>query len=116
MTLSKLQSLVGKLRELCRAVKGKNVNSLDELVECIDEVVCEVLDPLSVVLDPVVCGGELVVKGTSVPLRLVVELLRKGMSPEGVQRYFPSVPLDVIRKIKEKLDRKEPIIALVKLG
>ncbi len=68
-----------------------------------------------VVSDPNVCGGKPVIKGTRVPVHYIVELLKDGMSPEEIHEEYPSVPLEVIRKLKEKLDRNEPIYVLVKV-
>ena len=72
-------------------------------------------DVVFVVSDPGVCGGKPVIKGTRVPVHAIIDLLKAGMSPEEVHEQYPSVPLEIIRKIKEKLDKGEPIYALVRV-
>lgn len=50
-----------------------------------------------VVRDPQVSGGELVFKGTRVPLRTVLASLAEGDSFESLRKSFPSLTEDHLR-------------------
>ena len=40
-----------------------------------------------------VCGGQPVVKGTRVPIRIITECWRSGMSPEEIRDAYPHLAL-----------------------
>jgi uncharacterized protein (DUF433 family) len=40
-----------------------------------------------------VCGGQPVVKGTRVPVRIIAECWRSGMSPEEIRESYPDLGL-----------------------
>lgn len=63
-----------------------------------------------VVSDPDVCGGKPVIKGTRVPVRFIVELLKAGLRPEQVHEQYPHVPLEIIRKIAEELKKGKIVL------
>lgn len=50
-----------------------------------------------VVMDPQISGGELVLKGTRVPLRTVLASLAEGDSFEQVRNAFPSLTEEHLR-------------------
>ena len=45
------------------------------------------------------CGGELVVKGTRVPLRTVLASLAEGASAEEIRADFPTVTPEALRAV-----------------
>lgn len=49
--------------------------------------------------DPGVCGGQLVIAGTRVPVRSVLASLAEGHGPETICAGFPSVSLDAVRAV-----------------
>lgn len=40
-----------------------------------------------------VCGGESVIKGTRIPVRIIAECWRSGMSPEEIRDAYPHLGL-----------------------
>jgi uncharacterized protein (DUF433 family) len=51
-------------------------------------------EPLSQVVverDPAICSGQLVFSGTRIPVAVVVEQLRAGVSPTELQEDFPQL-------------------------
>jgi uncharacterized protein (DUF433 family) len=50
-----------------------------------------------IIRDARVCGGEPVIAGTRVPLRIVLESLADGDTPEEIVRSYPSVKLEDVR-------------------
>ena len=49
-----------------------------------------------VVADPAVCGGQPCIRGTRIPVSVVLDSLAEGLSPEGVLDHFPSLrPQDI---------------------
>ena len=40
-----------------------------------------------------VCGGEPVIKGTRIPVRIIAECWRSGMSPEEIRDAYPHLEL-----------------------
>jgi uncharacterized protein (DUF433 family) len=49
--------------------------------------------------DPVVCGGEPVVKGTRVTIRTVLASLGEGLSVEEIVKEFPTLDEEAVRAI-----------------
>ena len=52
-----------------------------------------------VVSDPQLSGGQLVFRGTRVPLRTVLASLAEGASPEEVRADFPTIPPEAMRAV-----------------
>jgi uncharacterized protein (DUF433 family) len=48
---------------------------------------------------PRVCGGQLVIAETRVPVRSVLASLAEGHGPETIRAAFPSVSLDAVRAL-----------------
>jgi uncharacterized protein (DUF433 family) len=44
-----------------------------------------------IVRDPAICGGEPIVRGTRVTLRVIIASLAEGSSPEEIVAAFPSL-------------------------
>jgi uncharacterized protein (DUF433 family) len=49
--------------------------------------------------DPEICDGELVMRGTRVPLRTVLASLAEGASVEEIVADFPSVSAEQVRAV-----------------
>jgi len=49
--------------------------------------------------DPAICGGQLVIAGTRVPVRSVLASLAEGHGPEMIRTAFPSVSLEAVRAV-----------------
>jgi uncharacterized protein (DUF433 family) len=49
--------------------------------------------------DPVVCGGDLVVTGTRIPVRTVLASLAEGMAVEDLLQDFPTLTPEAVRAI-----------------
>jgi uncharacterized protein (DUF433 family) len=47
--------------------------------------------------DPKLCGGEPVFVGTRVPLRIVLNSLAEGSTPEEIKASFPTITSDHVR-------------------
>jgi uncharacterized protein (DUF433 family) len=52
-----------------------------------------------IVQDPAVCGGQPIVRGTRVPIRVVLGYLAHGESVETILREFPSLVDDDVRAV-----------------
>ena len=66
-------------------------------------------------VDPKILGGKPVVKGTRVPVYLVVELLASGMSEGEILKEYPSLRRDDIRAALEyasKILRDQEVIPI----
>lgn len=48
---------------------------------------------------PTVCGGQPVIKGTRIPLRVVLACLAAGDTPEQIMAEFPLLTADAIRAV-----------------
>jgi len=68
--------------------------------------------------DPAICGGDPVIVGTRIPIRLVYVRLRAGDSVESIQQTFPRLTLaqiydalsyayDHLREIEEEIRCEE---------
>jgi uncharacterized protein (DUF433 family) len=49
--------------------------------------------------DPLVCGGQPVIRGTRVPLRVLLAYLADGASVETIVSEFPTVSADDVRAV-----------------
>jgi uncharacterized protein (DUF433 family) len=49
--------------------------------------------------DPHVCGGQPVVRGTRVPLRVILAHLARGATAEDIVQEFPTVTADDVRAV-----------------
>jgi uncharacterized protein (DUF433 family) len=59
-----------------------------------------VIDPRlqnRIVRDPAICGGEPIVRGTRVTLRVIIASLAEGDSPEEIVAAFPSLCAEDVR-------------------
>jgi uncharacterized protein (DUF433 family) len=59
-----------------------------------------VIDPRlqnRIVRDPAICGGEPIVRGTRVTLRVIIASLAEGDSPEEIVAAFPSLCVEDVR-------------------
>jgi uncharacterized protein (DUF433 family) len=68
-----------------------------------------------IALDPKILGGRPVVKGTRVPVYLVVELLASGMTEANVLKEYPGLHRDDVRASLEyasKVLREEEVIPI----
>jgi uncharacterized protein (DUF433 family) len=52
-----------------------------------------------IVRDPHVCGGQPVVRGTRVPLRVILAHLARGETAEEIVQEFPTVTADDVRAV-----------------
>lgn len=52
-----------------------------------------------VVVDPGVCGGQPCVRGTRIPIGVILDSLAEGLTPEQVCDAFPPVTLEDIRGV-----------------
>ncbi len=50
-----------------------------------------------VVADPNVCHGEACIKGTRVPVSVILDCLAAGMSTGEILREYPSLPAEAVR-------------------
>lgn len=50
-----------------------------------------------IVRDPAICGGEPIVRGTRVTLRVIIASLAEGDSPEEIVAAFPSLCAEDVR-------------------
>lgn len=48
-----------------------------------------------IVIDPLICHGKPVIRGTRVPVTIVVGSVASGMSPEEIERSYGVAPDDV---------------------
>ena len=67
-----------------------------------------------IVSDPEICGGKPVIRGTRVPVEIIVALLKRGYKPEEIHEEYPSVPLEAIMEIAEKVLKRRPVLVYVK--
>lgn len=66
-------------------------------------------------LDPKILSGKPVIKGTRIPVYLVVELMASGMSEAEVLKEYPSLSREDVRaalKYASRVLRREEIIPL----
>jgi len=73
------------------------------------------VEEIFIISDPEICHGKPVIKGTRVRVNIIVEMLKSGFSPKYIHEEYPSVPLDIIVKIAEKLKRGERLLAEVRV-
>ena len=50
-------------------------------------------------VDPNVCGGKPCVKGTRIPIAILLDALAEGLTPEQVLDHYPQVTLEDIRAV-----------------
>ena len=65
--------------------------------------------------DPSVCGGELCVRGTRVPITVVLDSLAEGASREEILRSYPSLQpqhLDAALAYAAELAHEESLLPL----
>lgn len=52
-----------------------------------------------IIVDPGVCGGQPVIRGTRVPLRTILGSLAEGDTIEQITKSFPSLTEETVRSI-----------------
>jgi len=52
-----------------------------------------------IVRDPAICGGQPVVRGTRVPVRVILGNLAHGESTESILAEFPTLTADDVRAV-----------------
>jgi len=62
-----------------------------------------------IVSDPAVCGGKPVIRGTRVPAQYILELWDRGYSVERIQKQYPTVPKEPVKKVIELLNENRTI-------
>ena len=62
-----------------------------------------------IVSDPEVWGKP-VVRGTRVPVEIIVKMLRRGYTPEQIHEEYPSVPVEAIEVIRRTLMRRNAVL------
>ena len=50
-----------------------------------------------ITVDPLVCHGKACVRGTRVPVSVVLDNLAAGLSADEIARSYPSVPAEAVR-------------------
>jgi uncharacterized protein (DUF433 family) len=50
-----------------------------------------------VVLDPNICGGAPCIRGTRVPVSVILDALAEGLTPDEVRDHFPQLQPEDIR-------------------
>ncbi len=55
--------------------------------------------PTVIVRDPGVCGGEPTIRGTRIPVEMILVYLRAGSSREEIFADYPRLPLDGIEAV-----------------
>ncbi|MGI8415097.1 MAG: DUF433 domain-containing protein [Nakamurella sp.] len=62
-----------------------------------------------ITIDPDIRGGRPVVRGTRVPFESVAALVRDGVKPRDIAKYYPSVTAPAARQAKDFLDYVDSI-------
>jgi uncharacterized protein (DUF433 family) len=52
--------------------------------------------PTVIVRDPKICGGDPTIRGTRIPVEMILVHVRDGYSREEIFRHYPRLPLDGI--------------------
>ncbi len=73
-------------------------------------------EEIVIISDPEICHGKPVIKGTRVPVKVIVDMLKRGYSPEEIHEEYPSVPIRAIRMINERIRKKERLLAEIKVS
>lgn len=71
--------------------------------------------PRRITIDQKILGGKAVIKGTRIPVYLIVELLASGMTEEKVLKEYPGLHRDDVRAALEyasKVLRQEEVISI----
>ena len=55
--------------------------------------------PAVIVCDPEICGGAPTIRGTRIPVEMILVHLRAGYSREETFRHYPRLPLDGIEAV-----------------
>jgi uncharacterized protein (DUF433 family) len=55
--------------------------------------------PTVIVRDPKICGGDPTIRGTRIPVEMILVHLRDGYSREEIFRHYPRLPLDGIEAV-----------------
>ena len=52
-----------------------------------------------IVSDPAICGGAPVVRGTRVRIKVILDNLAEGHTPEGIVKYYPILTVEDVQAI-----------------
>ena len=52
-----------------------------------------------IVNDPAICGGAPVVRGTRVRIKVILDNLAEGHTPEGIVKYYPILTVEDVQAI-----------------
>ncbi len=52
-----------------------------------------------IVKDPKVCGGMPIIKGTRVRVKVIMDNLAEGHTPEEIVKSYPSLTIDDVRAV-----------------
>jgi uncharacterized protein (DUF433 family) len=55
--------------------------------------------PATIVRNPAICGGVPTLRGTRIPVDMILVHLRAGYSREEIFRHYPRLPLDGIEAV-----------------
>lgn len=55
--------------------------------------------PTVIVRDPAICGGDPTIRGTRIPVEMILVYLRAGCSREDIFSDYPRLPLDGIEAV-----------------
>lgn len=55
--------------------------------------------PTVIVCDPEVCGGDPTIRGTRIPVEMILVYLRSGCSRQEIFADYPRLPLDGIEAV-----------------
>lgn len=72
-----------------------------------------------IVTDPRICGGKPCIKGTRIPVTVILDNLADGLSPEEIVKEYPPLTLEDVRaaiKYAAELTREEEIVPLGSYG
>ncbi len=73
-------------------------------------------EEILIVSDMEICHGKPVIRGTRVPVSVIIGMLKKGYTPERIHEEYPSVSLNVIKTIYEKLKKGEKLLAEIRVS
>jgi len=73
-------------------------------------------EEIFIVSDPEICHGKPVIRGTRVPVSVIIGMLKNGYTPKEVHEEYPSVSLHIIETIYKKLKKGEKLLAEVKVS
>lgn len=61
-----------------------------------------------IIIDPEVCAGKPVIRGTRVPVEYIVGMMRKGYSADAIAEEF-DLPKDLVSKVLEVTEKTSAV-------